>query len=47
MKISVIGAGYLGTVHAVTLAHLGHDVIGLDTDAARIEQLSSRRGTFP
>ncbi|SEE09222.1 UDPglucose 6-dehydrogenase [Arthrobacter alpinus] len=46
MKISVIGAGYLGTVHAVTLAHMGHDVIGLDTDAARIAQLSSGVAPF-
>lgn len=45
MKISVIGAGYLGTVHAVTLAHMGHDVVGLDTDAARIAQLAN--GTAP
>lgn len=41
MKISVIGAGYLGTVHAATLAAMGHEVIGLDTDAARIAQLAA------
>ncbi|POH58866.1 UDP-glucose dehydrogenase family protein [Arthrobacter glacialis] len=45
MKISVIGAGYLGTVHAATLASMGHHVIGLDTDAARIETLA--RGAAP
>ncbi|MGP9501741.1 UDP-glucose dehydrogenase family protein [Specibacter sp. AOP5-B1-6] len=45
MKISVIGAGYLGTVHAATLAHMGHEVIGLDTDATRIAQLAA--GTAP
>lgn len=45
MKISVIGAGYLGAVHALTLAHLGHDVIALDTDTARIAQLA--RGEVP
>lgn len=41
MKVSVIGAGYLGTVHAATLAAMGHEVIGLDTDAARIAQLAA------
>lgn len=46
MKISVIGAGYLGTVHAATLAHLGHDVVGLDTDALRIAHLESGNAPF-
>lgn len=46
MKISVIGAGYLGTVHAATLAAMGHQVIGLDTDAARIEQLAAGVAPF-
>ncbi|AIY00658.1 UDP-glucose 6-dehydrogenase [Arthrobacter sp. PAMC 25486] len=45
MKISVIGAGYLGTVHAATLAHFGHQVVGLDTDPARVELLAA--GTAP
>lgn len=45
MKISVIGCGYLGAVHAAAMASLGHNVIGVDVDAARVEQLSS--GTAP
>lgn len=45
MKISVIGAGYLGTVHAATLAHFGHHVIALDTDVDRIKLLAE--GTAP
>ena len=45
MKISVIGVGYLGAVHAASMAELGHDVIGLDVDTARIDLLS--RGVAP
>lgn len=45
MKVSVIGCGYLGAVHAVCMAELGHEVVGIDVDAARIDQLS--RGEAP
>lgn len=45
MKISVIGCGYLGAVHAATLASMGHTVVGIDVDAAKIAQLD--RGTAP
>ncbi|MEO6606104.1 MAG: hypothetical protein ABIN55_10860 [Aeromicrobium sp.] len=30
MRISVIGCGYLGVVHAACMATLGHEVVGLD-----------------
>ncbi|MBM9433900.1 3-hydroxyacyl-CoA dehydrogenase NAD-binding domain-containing protein, partial [Flaviflexus equikiangi] len=40
MKISVIGCGYLGAVHAASMAELGHDVVGIDVDPAKIDQLS-------
>lgn len=30
MRISVIGCGYLGAVHAACMATLGHDVVGVD-----------------
>jgi UDPglucose 6-dehydrogenase len=46
MRISVIGCGYLGAVHAASLAALGHDVVGVDVDAARIALLSSGRPPF-
>ena len=46
MKISVIGCGYLGAVHAVSMADLGHDVIGIDVDAARIESLQQSIAPF-
>ncbi|SJN11874.1 UDP-glucose dehydrogenase [Leucobacter sp. 7(1)] len=45
MNISVIGCGYLGAVHAATLAHLGHTVVGIDTEPRRIAAL--RAGTAP
>ena len=45
MKISVIGCGYLGAVHAATLAAMGHTVVGIDVDAAKVDQLA--RGLAP
>jgi UDPglucose 6-dehydrogenase len=46
MKISVIGCGYLGAVHAASMAELGHEVVGIDVDAAKIEMLSAGRAPF-
>ena len=46
MKISVIGCGYLGAVHAAAMAQLGHDVVGIDVDPVKIELLSSGRAPF-
>jgi len=45
MKISVIGLGYLGTTHAVAMAQLGHNVIGIEPDQARIQALAT--GNLP
>ncbi|MEP7018620.1 MAG: 3-hydroxyacyl-CoA dehydrogenase NAD-binding domain-containing protein, partial [Actinomycetota bacterium] len=38
--ISVIGTGYLGVVHAACMADLGHTVIAIDNDAAKVASLS-------
>jgi UDPglucose 6-dehydrogenase len=46
MKISVIGCGYLGAVHAASMVQLGHDVVGIDVDGPRIEALSRARAPF-
>ncbi|MGG7464714.1 UDP-glucose dehydrogenase family protein [Plantibacter sp. YIM 135347] len=46
MKLSVIGCGYLGAVHAAAMASLGHDVVGIDVDPAKIEALSAGRAPF-
>jgi UDPglucose 6-dehydrogenase len=40
MKVAVIGTGYVGLVTAVCLAETGNAVIGIDTDASKIELLS-------
>ena len=42
-NITVVGTGYLGATHAVCMALLGYDVVGLDVDQAKIDQLSSGR----
>ncbi|WP_353809039.1 UDP-glucose dehydrogenase family protein [Agromyces sp. SYSU T00194] len=41
MRISVIGCGYLGAVHASAMAELGHDVIGIDVDEGKIARLAA------
>ncbi len=46
LRISVIGCGYLGAVHAAAMAHLGHEVVGIDTDAERIASLAAGRAPF-
>ena len=46
MKISVIGCGYLGAVHAACMADLGHEVVGVDIDQAKIDLLSSGVAPF-
>jgi UDPglucose 6-dehydrogenase len=46
MRITVIGTGYLGAVHAAGMAQLGHDVLGVDVDAAKIERLSQGHSPF-
>jgi len=40
MRVSVLGCGYLGAVHAVTMAELGHEVIGIDVDHRKLDALS-------
>src|SRR4051812_18306269 len=40
MRVSVLGCGYLGAVHAVTMAELGHDVVGIDVDHRKLDALS-------
>ena len=45
MKISVIGCGYLGAVHAASMAELGHQVLGIDVDEAKVASL--QRGVAP
>jgi len=45
LRVSVFGTGYLGATHAAGMAELGHDVVGVDVDAAKVATLS--RGEVP
>ena len=44
-RIAVFGTGYLGATHAAGMAELGHEVIGVDVDAAKVAVLA--RGEVP
>src|SRR5665648_417199 len=43
--IGVVGSGYVGLVSAVCFAHLGHHLVCMDIDAAKIERL--QKGDVP
>ncbi|MBC2900036.1 UDP-glucose dehydrogenase family protein [Streptomyces cupreus] len=46
MRLTVIGTGYVGAVHAACMADIGHEVLGVDIDAERIAALTSGRPPF-
>src|SRR5215218_5381995 len=46
VRISVIGCGYLGAVHAASMAELGHEVVGIDVDRDKIDSLSQGKAPF-
>jgi len=46
MKVSIIGTGYLGAVHAACMAELGHEVLGVDIDDAKIAALAEGKAPF-
>ncbi len=41
MRVSVIGCGHLGIPHAAAMAELGHEVIGVDVDSAKVNSLNA------
>jgi len=45
MQVSIIGTGYVGLTTGVCLAYVGHEVVCLDTDPAKIARLE--RGECP
>jgi UDPglucose 6-dehydrogenase len=45
MRLTVIGTGYLGLTHAVCMAYVGHDVMGLDVDADKVARVA--KGEVP
>jgi UDPglucose 6-dehydrogenase len=46
LRVTVIGTGYLGAVHAACLADLGFEVLGVDTDTAKVAALASGAAPF-
>lgn len=46
LRISVIGTGYLGAVHAAGMAELGHSVVGIDVDVEKVSALASAKAPF-
>ncbi len=46
LRISVIGTGYLGAVHAAAMADLGHTVVAVDVDEAKIARLAAGEAPF-
>lgn len=45
MKVTVFGIGYVGLVQAAVLAEVGHDVMCIDVDSAKVERL--KQGHIP
>ena len=45
-RLTVIGTGYLGTTHAVCMAVLGFEVLGVDVDERKVELLASGEVPF-
>ncbi|MEW6105721.1 MAG: UDP-glucose/GDP-mannose dehydrogenase family protein [Bacillota bacterium] len=43
MRVAIIGAGYVGLTTGVALAYLGHDVVAVDQDPAKVELLRRRK----
>ncbi len=41
MNIAVVGCGYVGLVSGTCLAALGHQVVGIDVDQARVQSLQA------
>lgn len=45
MKVTVFGIGYVGLVQAAVLAEVGHDVLCIDVDENKVENL--KKGIIP
>ena len=45
MQIAIVGSGYVGLVAGACFADLGHDVIVVDNDQAKLAALN--RAKFP
>ena len=45
MRVTIFGTGYVGLVTGTCLAEVGHDVVCVDIDAAKVDGLN--RGVIP
>jgi UDPglucose 6-dehydrogenase len=45
MRVTIFGTGYVGLVTGTCLAEVGHDIVCVDIDAAKVEGLN--RGVIP
>ena len=43
LRLTVLGAGYLGITHAACMASLGFEVLAVDTDGGRVDELNAGR----
>lgn len=43
MKIAVVGTGYVGLVSGVCLAEVGHDVVCIDNNAAKVDDINAAK----
>ena len=46
MQISVFGLGYVGAVSAACLANDGHDVVGVDPNMDKVDQVKSGKASI-
>jgi len=46
VRISVIGCGYLGAVHAACMADFGHEVVGVDIERDKVDKLAAGNPSF-
>jgi UDPglucose 6-dehydrogenase len=45
-RVTVIGIGYLGLTHAVCMADLGHEVLGIDIDEEKVSRAANGDAPF-
>jgi len=45
LRLTVLGTGYLGITHAACMASLGFEILGVDTDQGKVDQLNA--GNLP
>jgi len=46
LRLTVIGAGYLGVTHAACMAELGYDVLAVEIDSDKVATLAQGRIAF-